>query len=518
LLREGCCSSSTETSDFESNSEEAVLIHNSCSCNNPLYCTCSATSDSSDSDSEPRKEEKLKVCMFQNTGDQEAQMISQIKGLPEGNMKKSLLEAFIKTIKTKQKEKGYELPKRQPLFLDASFEKNTKTYIKFNREPKLQNISVTDLANELTSLRKEVYEIKESITRIQGEIELSYPVDAWAKQEIKLIKDKLESFPPPLEDAPFENLIQEQTSEEMQGIPGMQVLPIKYQKYYIKIQLEIYQEIFSLTSLIDTGSDINLLDKNKIPAKYWAPSFGSAIGLGNKDTDFQYEVSKGILLLEDYGLGMRFHISDLPVDCILGSPFLSAVEPHGSCLCSKDQSGYFITMPKFKDNPAKRIEFPFISDRHMQIAYYRKCMVIVEAFDHERNAPVTEYYDDNTSWPVFKEHWRPSWLLRSMEKIEVGLLGFSTNTNITVLPPQHILGQMHQPLTISSRTKLIEMGDLNRLSTVETHWYDHSTRIWMTDIANQSFQINRMRVIADWPNQDPNELLFGISYQQYKTM
>jgi hypothetical protein len=106
--------------------------------------------------------------MFQNTGDQEAQMIAQIKGLPEGDMKNSLLEAFIKTVKAEQKGKGYELPKRQPLFLDASFDKNTKTYIKFNREPKLQNISVTDLAKEVSSLRKEVDEIKESLAKFKG--------------------------------------------------------------------------------------------------------------------------------------------------------------------------------------------------------------------------------------------------------------------------------------------------------------------------------------------------------------
>lgn len=58
--------------------------------------------------------------MFQNTGDQEAQMIAQIKELPKGDMKNASLETFIKTVKTEQKGKSYELPKRQPLFLDAS--------------------------------------------------------------------------------------------------------------------------------------------------------------------------------------------------------------------------------------------------------------------------------------------------------------------------------------------------------------------------------------------------------------
>jgi hypothetical protein len=45
--------------------------------------------------------------------------------------------------------------------------------------------------------------------------------------------------------------------------------------------------------------------------------------LGNKDTSFKYEVPRANILMEEYSLGMRFHISDLPVDCILGAPFLS---------------------------------------------------------------------------------------------------------------------------------------------------------------------------------------------------
>jgi hypothetical protein len=49
--------------------------------------------------------EKLKVCMYKNTGDHEAQMLAQIKSLPDGEMKSSLLEAYIKAVKTEQKGK-----------------------------------------------------------------------------------------------------------------------------------------------------------------------------------------------------------------------------------------------------------------------------------------------------------------------------------------------------------------------------------------------------------------------------
>jgi hypothetical protein len=102
-----------------------------------------------------------------------------------------------------------------------------------------------------------------------------------------------------------------------------------------------------LTALIDTGSDLNLLHKDLIPAKYWLPSFGSATGLGNVNTSFQFEVPKGILL-EEYALGMKYQISDLPVDCILGTPFLSAVEPHGSCICSNEETRIFYYIAKYK--------------------------------------------------------------------------------------------------------------------------------------------------------------------------
>ena len=134
-------------------------------------------------------------------------MLAQIKGLPEGDMKNSLLKTFIKTVKAEQKGKNFKIPKRQPLFLDASFDKNTKTYIKFNRETKLHNISVIELAKEVILLRKEVSELKETINRLDDET--SFKVDSWARQEIKQIKERLDSIPPPLEDAPFETVLLE---------------------------------------------------------------------------------------------------------------------------------------------------------------------------------------------------------------------------------------------------------------------------------------------------------------------
>jgi hypothetical protein len=89
-------------------SEEEILINQDCNCRNPNFCSCQSNTDSSESESEPEIKRKIKVCMFHNTGDQEAQMLAQIKALPEGEMKNSLLETFVKTVKAEQRSKTVE--------------------------------------------------------------------------------------------------------------------------------------------------------------------------------------------------------------------------------------------------------------------------------------------------------------------------------------------------------------------------------------------------------------------------
>lgn len=78
------------------------------------------------------------------------------------------------------------------------------------------------------------------------------------------------------------------------------------------------------------------------------------------------------------------------------------------------------------------------------------------------------------------------------------------------------MGQIHQPITITSREKLIEFGDLTRLRAADTQWYDHAARGWCRSPVYHSFQINRMRALADWPRQNPEELVHGLNYRQYR--
>jgi hypothetical protein len=254
---------------------------------------------------------------------------------------------------------SFILRRRKPLI-------NTKTFIKYNKEAKLQNTSVTDLAKEMILLRKEVTGLREKLRKMEEESECSFKIDSWARQEIRQIRDELDSRPQPLEDAPFENL---KSSSQLQGLTAMKILPIRFQKYQVKIKLEINSQIFHLNALLDTGSDMNLVHKDLIPHKYWFPSSYSAIGLGNISTDMDFEIPRGILLFDEYALGMKFLLTELPVDCILGTPFLSAVEPHGSCKNSKGDPGYFITLPSINGHPPNKKVLAFISKSHAQVAY-----------------------------------------------------------------------------------------------------------------------------------------------------
>jgi hypothetical protein len=85
----------------------------------------------------------------------------------------------------------------------------------------------------------------------------------------------------------------------------------------------------------------------------------------------------------------------------------------------------------------------------MQIAFLT-CMVVVNFFDKTREKPIRTYFADDTPWQIFKANWVPTWQLRHSEVIELGLPGFSRNTSLTVIPPQHILGQMQQAIISTS--------------------------------------------------------------------
>jgi hypothetical protein len=287
-----------------------------------------------------------------------------------------------------------------------------------------------------------------------------------------MLQTRLDSIPPPLEDVPMERHPEESSQKEgdpviesvVHSFSNMQVLPISYQKYYVNIHIAIGVHVFSLTALVDTGSDINILKKEKIPIHLWETSYGCVTGLGNNDLKLKYEVSQARVLIGNYEIGMRFYVTDAPVDCVLGTPFLSTVTPHGSCNIN-GKPRYFFTMPAIQGHPCQKIELPFVSKHSWQLSYLH-CMVIIKQFNSETGKSEQRQVIDSLPWIQYKTRWKPTWICRQSEIVELGLPGFSRNMTPTVLPPQHILGQMNFPIISSSREKLIDLGDLLRSGIV----------------------------------------------------
>jgi hypothetical protein len=250
-----------------------------------------------------------------------------------------------------------------------------------------------------------------------------------------------------------EDLVEDNT---VQSFSRMQVCPISFQKYYINVHISIGVHIFSLIALIDTGSDINILKKEKIPGYLWETSYGCVTGLGNNSLNLKYEVSKAAILMGNYEIGMKFYIADAPVDCILGTPFLSTVTPHGSCTV-KGKSGYFITIPALNDCPCQRIELPFISEEFWAEPKDICMMRILHG-------------------KYFLDLGIPDGILEVLNRMELGLPGFSRNTHPTVIPPQHILGQICQQWSAQAEKSSLILEISADSELLKKQWYDHTIR------------------------------------------
>jgi hypothetical protein len=122
-------------------------------------------------------------------------------------------------------------------------------------------------------------------------------------------------------------------------------LQVKHQKYHVLIELKIQDLHFRLKTLIDTGSDLNMLNKHVIPVSLWEKTQAMVVGLGNIPNDISFQIPEAILCFQDYCLKLKFLLADIPVACILGTPFLAAVSPHGSTMVTPEKPGYFITIP-----------------------------------------------------------------------------------------------------------------------------------------------------------------------------
>ena len=128
----------------------------------------------------------------------------------------------------------------------------------------------------------------------------------------------------------------------------MKVLAIEHHKPLVLIHLKIQDRVFKLKAMIDSSADVNMLYKDLILAKYWRKTSHTIIGVGNTQVSLGYEIPKATLCFEQHCLDMKFFLSEIPVACILGTPFLAVVEPYGSARTSEGKVAFFITLPNIE--------------------------------------------------------------------------------------------------------------------------------------------------------------------------
>jgi len=102
-------------------------------------------------------------------------------------------------------------------------------------------------------------------------------------------------------------------ASNIEGISAISLMTIQHQKSHVMIKLKIKNQIFKLKALIDSGSDLNLLNKDVIPSIYWHKMNHYVICLGNKTNPMNYEIPKATLCLYRHCLDMKFLLSYISI-------------------------------------------------------------------------------------------------------------------------------------------------------------------------------------------------------------
>jgi len=141
-----------------------------CACSDSENCECPHYSDSdSDFYSEssieethlvPRKEKVLMAYIEE----EEFKILSQIRAMEEGDMKEILIAAFMDQLRVSGSSKNTV---KKPLFVDASFERNTKLFQKHQPHDKVRSLTLGEVSREIHHLKSEIYGLKSRIAGLE---------------------------------------------------------------------------------------------------------------------------------------------------------------------------------------------------------------------------------------------------------------------------------------------------------------------------------------------------------------
>lgn len=67
-----------------------------------------------------------------------------------------------------------------------------------------------------------------------------------------------------------------------------------------------------------------------------------------------------MIYFDTYCINVKFEVANIPIECILGNPFLAVVEPHSLARLEDGRSRYFIFVPN-NNGYVHTITLPFVS-------------------------------------------------------------------------------------------------------------------------------------------------------------
>ena len=121
-------------------------------------------------------------------------------------------------------------------------------------------MTLGEVSQEIHHLKKEIIELKAKISRMEKE-----------KSQEPMVNPNVDIF---------EGIHDSSMGFGNMKFGNMKIMTIQYQHHHVLLDINIQGEIFTLKTLIYSGADINVLNKNLILAKYWTYAHRQVNGVG----------------------------------------------------------------------------------------------------------------------------------------------------------------------------------------------------------------------------------------------
>ncbi|RDY03799.1 hypothetical protein CR513_12569, partial [Mucuna pruriens] len=249
-------------------------------------------------------------------------VMQKINQLEDETLKKNLLNILINSDneessseELEESEDNLELEQIETLNENSRKEiSNISMKEIINRfKPTNQQVTVKDLQEEIKILKQEIQRLK------TNDIALEYRMlELEGKELVKKVKGK--------EKVVYEEI---ETDEEDKEDPYINILNlITTHKWHTEITLVIKEEIFKITTLIDSGADVNCIQEGLIPTQYYEKTLERVTSANGSKMNIQYKFSNARVCKGQICYNTSFVlVKNINTSMILGTLFLTLLYP-----------------------------------------------------------------------------------------------------------------------------------------------------------------------------------------------